>query len=271
MDLGIFTKVFNRPTLPEVLTAVVEAGFSTVQFNLTCAGLPSMPDVIGDDEVEQIVKALNDFDIRVAALSGTFNMAHPEADVRHVGVRRLGVLASICEPIGCDLITICTGTRDPDDMWRAHPENGTPEAWEDMAASVRAALDAVRPYGVHLGFEPEPGNIIRTPEDGVRLIEAMDDPLLGVIFDPANILASSLDRDPEGVMDDAIRLLGDRVVLAHGKDLSADGEPCAAGRGLVPWRTVMDGLAGAGYEGALVLHGLTEDEVPGALEHLNSV
>lgn len=268
MEPGIFTKVFPRASLDETLAAVTAAGFRKVQFNLSCAGLPSLPDAIGQEDVERIAGSLQQHGIQVTALSGTFNMAHPEASVREAGVRRIGVLASMCAALGCHVITICTGTRARDDMWRSHPENTSAEAWADMLETVRGALGAIRPFRVRLGFEPEPGNVVRTPEDGVRLMTEAADPALGVVFDPANVLASFPGANSTAVLRDAIRLLGSRVVLAHGKDLAADGEPCALGRGIVPWDVVIEGLQAVGYRGPLVLHGLTEDEVPESLAYL---
>lgn len=48
----------------------------------------------------------------------------------------LDAVVASCRGLGTSVITLCTGTRDPDDMWRWHPDNSTPEAWRD----VRAAL-----------------------------------------------------------------------------------------------------------------------------------
>lgn len=269
MELGAFTKVFPRPTLAETLDAVQAAGVRSVQFNFSCAGLPSMPDEIDLDISIDIADALMDRDISVAALSGTFNMAHPDVMVRRQGVERLAALASACKTLRCSVITICTGTRDPDDMWAHHPENGSADAWADMFTTVRAGLDAVKPFGVKLAFEPEPGNVVRTAADGQRLIEEIGNPALGVVFDPANILAGVPDQPPSSAIREAIELLGYRVLLAHGKDLGSDGAPCAAGTGMVPWDEVVRGLIFAGYGGPLILHGLTEDELPESLAILD--
>jgi sugar phosphate isomerase/epimerase len=179
------------------------------------------------------------------------------------------VLASVCKLLNCSVITICTGTRDPEDMWKHHPDNGSEEAWADMFTTVRAALEAVNPFAVKLAFEPEPGNVVRTARDGQRLIEEIGNPALGVVFDPANILAGEPGRDPTDVIRSAIEVLGYRVMLAHGKDLGSDGVPCAAGTGIVPWGEVVQGLIFAGYAGPLVLHGLTEQELPDSLTMLD--
>ena len=44
MKLGIFTKTFQRSSLEAKLDAVTAYGMTEVQFNLSCAGLPSLPD-----------------------------------------------------------------------------------------------------------------------------------------------------------------------------------------------------------------------------------
>ena len=50
MHLGIFTTVFERPTLGMTFAAVRANGFDCVQLTLTSVGLPAMPDTI-DAEV----------------------------------------------------------------------------------------------------------------------------------------------------------------------------------------------------------------------------
>ena len=46
MRLGIFAKTFVRPTLEQTLDAVKTHGLDCVQFNMACAGLPTLPEQI---------------------------------------------------------------------------------------------------------------------------------------------------------------------------------------------------------------------------------
>ena len=46
MQIGIFTTTFARPTLAETLDAVIGHGLRDVQFDLSSAGLSSMPEQI---------------------------------------------------------------------------------------------------------------------------------------------------------------------------------------------------------------------------------
>ena len=85
MKLGIFTKTFQRPTLDAKLEAVTAHGMHAVQFNLSCAGLPSLPD--DPDELDSGHLCADPGDVTrrgvtMSAISGTFNMIHPDTAVR---------------------------------------------------------------------------------------------------------------------------------------------------------------------------------------------
>lgn len=119
-------------------------------------------------------------------------MVHPDPRVRDRGLAGLRAIIAACPGMGTSVVTLCTGTRDPDDMWRRHPANATPEAWRDLLASLAAALAVAEEHGVALAFEPEPANVVASAARGRDLLRDMPHPLLKVVMDPANI---SLDED----------------------------------------------------------------------------
>ena len=59
-------------------------------------------------------------------------------------------------------------------------------------------------------------------------------------------------------------ILGDDIALAHAKDLDRDGQAghLAAGTGLLDYDQYLGLLKENGYDGAVVLHGLSEAQVP---------
>src|SRR5262249_38882725 len=132
MEMGIFAKTFPRKTLDATLNAIRAHNIKFVQFNMACVGLPSMPEEIHGGMRDRIRRALAVRGMRMAAASGTFNMIHPDVAKRRDGLRRLDALASACRDMGTSIITLCTGTRDPNDMWRRHADNDSPEAWADL-------------------------------------------------------------------------------------------------------------------------------------------
>lgn len=272
MRPGIFAKTFSRSSPEGVLDAVVAHGLYETQLNMSVAGLPSMPEEIDPALADLVRGAAARRGVTLAAVSGTFNMAHPDGEVRRDGLRRLGVISGACERLGTARITLCTGTRDREDMWRRHQENGSPEAWRDMLTTMQAAIEIAEDHGVTLAFEPEINNVVESAKKGRRLLDEMRSPRLKVVMDAANLFdagdpARQLSRS-EGVLHEAFDLLGDHVILAHAKDVRASGEVVAAGRGDLDYGLYLEHLVDTGYRGPLILHGLGEDEVESSVAFL---
>lgn len=263
MQIGIFTKIFPRPTLDRVLDAVKDTGLRCVQFNMESAGLPPMPDALSPGLAERIHDAAVARGLTLASLQGTFNMSHPDPEARRTGLRRLRVLIDACGTLRTSVIAICIGTRDPENMWRHHPDNCSSEAWRDMLSCVREAVRMAEGAGVMLALEPEVTNIVDSPQKARRLLDEIGSPHLKITMDAANLFhAGELPRMKD-VMDDAFALLGRDLVLAHAKDLSRDGEAGQepAGKGLLDYDHYIALLRGAGFAGPLLLHGLPEHQV----------
>lgn len=270
MQLGIFAKTFIRPTLEGALDRVAAHGLRCAQWNFSCAGLPNLPEEIDPEVLDRIGRAADSRKISLAAISGTFNMIHPDPRRRQEGLRGLGVLAGACRKLGIPVITLCTGTRDPDDMWRHHPDNDSSQAWKDLTSTLSQALAIAEQFGVTLGIEPEVSNVVSSAQKGRRLLDEMQSAHLKVIMDGANLFAAGQLARMREVLDEAFELLGPEIVMAHAKDLDRDGEAGqrAAGTGLLDYEHYLELLRQAGFKGPLMLHGLAETEVDGCVKFL---
>jgi sugar phosphate isomerase/epimerase len=264
MDIGIFPAVFVRPTLAEALDAMTDAGIRHAQLSLRSDGRSDLPPELPEEEARRIAGEFEKHGVEMNAVAGTFNMAHPDVVERREGLRRLRTLAGACKVLGTSVITLCTGTRVPDSMWRPHPDNGSPEAWGDLLHTMETALEIAESTGVTLAFEPEVSNVVDSARKSRRLIDALGSDRLKVCFDGANLYhAGELPRQRE-ILDEAFDLLGPDIALAHAKDLDRDGEAghLAAGTGLLDYDHYLGGLRRAGYDGPVILHSLTEAQVP---------
>jgi sugar phosphate isomerase/epimerase len=270
MQLGIFAKTFARLTVEEVFGVVAKHHLRCVQFNFACAGLPSLPEKIELELTRRIRKSAAEHRIAIGAVSGTFNMIHPDPKRRHDGLRKLGIIAAACDPIGATLVTLCTGTRDPDDMWRRHADNDSPEAWRDLTVSMTKALTIADKHNITLGVEPETGNVVSSARHARRLIDEMKSPRLKVIMDAANLFRpGDLPRMNE-ILDEAFDLLGGDIALAHAKELSPDGHPggLPLGTGVLDWDRYLSLLRSAKFDGPLIMHGFEEREVAASVKFL---
>lgn len=271
MRLGIFAKTFAGTNPSTVLEATKAAGFDTAQYNMACSGLPPMPDAIPKDAAAGVARASKDNGVPICAVSGTYNMAHPDPAVRAEGLRRLEVLAAACWDMGAGLITLCTGTRDPHDQWRHHRDNATTDAWRDMRAEMEKAVAIAERFHLKLGIEPELANIVDSAAKARRLIEELASPALAVVLDPANLFERGELAEQRRIVAEAITLLADRIIMGHAKDRDAGGVFVAAGRGVLDYPHYMRCLREAGFDGDLVTHGLSAEEAPGVSAFLRGL
>ena len=271
MQIGIMSRIFARATLEEELDAVANHGIDCMQFGLSSAGVTELPTHIETGLCDRIREEMEARNITMTALSGTYNMIHPDLQQRADGLRNLRVLASACDELGTSVITLCTGTRDPNSMWRRHPDNDSPEAWADLIVSMRQVIEVAEEYQVTLAFEPEVANVVDSASKARRLIDQIGSPYLKVVMDGANIFhAGELPRMRE-ILDEAFALLSEDVAFAHAKDLDRDGEAghLAAGKGLLDYDQYLSLLNKIGSDVPIILHGLSEAEVNGCVAFLH--
>jgi sugar phosphate isomerase/epimerase len=262
MRLGIFAKTFHGAEPGVVLTAVAAAGFSAAQYNMACSGLPSMPDSIPSGVASTVRSAVTTHGVEIVALSGTYNMIHPDPAVRTRGHQSLEAIAAAASALPTRLITLCTGTRDAEGQWRAHPDNDTPSAWADLLVSMEIAVGIADRHDVDHGIEPALANVVNSAPKARRLIDEIASPRLKNVLDSANLFeAVTIDRQRR-LVSTAIDLLADSIVMGHAKDRTAAGGFTTAGKGVLDYPHYLARVKAAGFDGPLVTHGLEAMEAP---------
>lgn len=270
MKLGIFAKTFEGSDPETVLRSVADAGFACAQYNMACSGLAAMPEAISEGQARSVAVAAKTTGVEIVAVSGTYNMIHPDLALREAGHRRLAVLAERCATISTSLVTLCTGTRDPLDQWKEHPDNNAPEAWRDLLDAMGTAIGIAERYDIDLGIEPELANVVNSAAKARRLIDELKSPRIKIILDPANLFEVETLEEQRTIVASAIDLLGDRIVMAHAKDRTQDGHFATAGKGILDYSFYLRKLAEIGFDGSLITHGLVAQDAPGVAEFLKA-
>ena len=271
MQLGIFAKTFEGRDPFSVLSAARDAGYRSVQYNFACSGLPSMPVAVSEEVLEDIAVARSRTGIEIVALSATYNMIHPDRAVRAAGLVGLGIAIRAAADLSIPMVTLCTGTRDPEDQWRAHPDNSTEAAWKDLLTEMARAAALAEAHGVALGIEPEQANVVRNADDALRLLSEIPSPRLRVVLDPANLFEPDEADRASDIVAEAISKLGPHIGMAHAKDKLRDGQVCAAGRGIIDFPAMLRQLRAAGFDGPLITHGLHAGEAAGVARYLGGL
>jgi sugar phosphate isomerase/epimerase len=260
MELGIFSRTYQLIGIDRIFAQIAHDGFQTIQFNFSSAGLPSLPKDLPEATIKGVMASATQSGLTICALSGTYNMAHP--DVARRQADRIGFtnVVRAAQLMQVPLVTLCTGTRDATNMWSAHPDNGSPEAWVALRGELDFALELAERHGVALGVEPEPGNVVGNAKNARRLLDEIGMPHLKIVMDAANLLPPQSQTRQREVVAEAVSLLGADLALVHTKDVSPTGEAVAAGRGVVDFHIFLKGIMSTGYRGPLVSHNFPEKD-----------
>ena len=276
-----FESAAHTPYAAEVLfRKMKERGFEAVQFafssiaetEFTPNGQIEIPAVIPSAAIQAVRENAEKYGIPVEVINGTFNMAHPDRDIREEGIRRFEILCRAAKELGAKYISLCSGTRNADHLWSPHPDNDTQEAWNDMLDTVSRCTKIAETYGITLAVESEASNIISTPERARRLMDTVGSPNLKMILDCANLFHAG-EAHKENVcktLEHAFALYGNDIVLAHGKDIrEGDGiDFCGTGLGIVDFAYTAALLEQYDFTGNMFLHGIyDENDMVRAREH----
>ena len=201
---AIFSRTYPSQRVSEVLRAIHADGFRGAQMNLSSFGMQSLPDRLDEATLAEGRIEAARLGLTMSALSGTYNMTHPDEAVRRAERPRFIKVLRAARLIGAPVVTLCTGSRHPTDKWAAHPDNGSPEAWADLRAELDWALAEAARLDLVLAVEPEPGNVVRDAVVARTLLDEVGADHLKIILDAANLIGvAGLDRQA-GIVAEAI-------------------------------------------------------------------
>ncbi len=270
MQIGIFAKTFAGTNPGSVLASVHDAGYSCAQYNMACSGLPPLPQNIDSGTTREIASAVKKTGVKLSAVSGTYNMIHPDVTFRNHGLACLEILASQCSAMGVSVITLCTGTRDREDLWRHHPDNSSVDAWHDLRTSIEFAIAIADRYDVFLGVEPELGNVVSSAAKAKQLISDMQSPRLKIVFDAANLFETGSIVEQHEIISHALGELSEHIIMAHAKDRLPNGAFTTAGQGCLDYAHYFRVLKASGFNGPMITHGLKSEEAASVAQFLKS-
>ncbi|WP_324613227.1 sugar phosphate isomerase/epimerase family protein [Agromyces kandeliae] len=144
----------------------------------------------------------------------------------------------IAEVLGADCVSLWSGVL-PDGV-------GPAGAWRRLVERMSRLVVAARDHGVRLGFEPEPGMLVETVADALRLrAELGDPPEFGITVD----LGHCVVVEPGGV-EAALRAAGDLLVNVQVDDMLPHAhEHLELGTGALDLELAFRTLAELGYGG----------------------
>lgn len=277
MRTGICTTDFEHSTHPAytaetVFSIISEMGYTCTQFafssiaetGFTPTGQIEIPQFIPSSALTAAEKASAKYSVPICVINGTFNMAHPDEEVRTEGLRRLSILMDAANALGCGMISLCSGSGNRDHLWRPSPENTEKSAWDRMFPTMARAVEEAEKKNIVLAIESEASNVIQTPETARRVMDEIGSDKLKMILDCANLFhaGTAYRENVCDTIEHAFDLFGEDIVIAHGKDIKEGNgiEFCGTGLGIVDFGFTAMMLEEYGYTGDMFLHGIYDED-----------
>lgn len=225
MKVGIFTALFARLSLDEVIKRIKPLGIRTVE--LGTGNYPGDPHIKLDwlsssQKLKEFKQKLDDQGITISALSCHGNPLHPNKKIAesHQETNRKSIL--LAEKLGVTRVIDFSGC--PGDSDDAKYPNWVTTPWPPDYLDVlkwqwekkvipywKKRAKFAEDHGVRIGIEMHPGFVAYSPETLLRL-RAEAGPALGCNFDPSHMFWQGIDPCA------AVRALGEAVFHVHAKD-----------------------------------------------------
>jgi sugar phosphate isomerase/epimerase len=270
MKLGVFAKTFEGASPEAVLASARRAGYETVQYNMASSGLGPLPLTISGHDADAVHAAATATGAGVEAVSATYNMIHPDPGERERGRLGFAAIAAAARRMGTRLLTVCTGTCDPDNQWRYHPANSSTAAWDGMCKEFGILLEIADECDILIGVEPELANVVSSAQRARRLLDIFGNRRIRIVLDAANLFDVADSETRKALLESTVDLLGDSIALAHAKDRLADGRFAPAGSGVLDYRHYLTVLRKSGFHGSLIAHGMASDQAESVALFLRS-
>ena len=273
MRTGICTSDFKPSSVETIFKRINSYGISAIQFTYASFMMDEIPERIGDDTLIQIQRYSEKYDIEIVAGTATFNMIDPDEGRLEENIRRMDQMCAANKKLGCSILSLCTGTLNPNSMWAPHPDNCSEVAWQKLLQSMKRVVSIADKYDMTLAIETEASNVVMTPERARMLMDQIGYSRLKMIIDCANLfLPGQAHRENvDSVIQNAFQCFGKDIVLAHGKDIAGtDGiQFVPTGEGIVNFDLFLDCLKQYGYTGDILLHGIYQmDKMKGCIDFM---
>jgi sugar phosphate isomerase/epimerase len=269
--LGIDAGVYAQFPVEEAARRMQADGFRSVLCAYRFADVHFDPLAPDWKAVEKILASFERHGITIAAVFGYVNLVDPNLARRKVSEARLKFLLENAKRLGCCNVSTETGTFNEKSQWLDAPENFTEEGFRQCREAFKKWAEVAEKAGAILSIEAYWRNCIDSIDRAERLFREVDSPALKLVMDPCNYLRKEDLPKMQPMLKDMFKRLGDRIVVAHAKDVKAAAEGTdlpAAGRGVLDYPLYLRLLAQLGRPVDLLLEHLTLDDMPRAREYL---
>ena len=264
LPLGIMSNVYSSLPLNEAVRRIKDDGFVNVVTDYVFADIRF--DMANPDweAAKKIVAAFENQEIQIAAVYGYYNVVSPNPAVRKQGEQRMEFFFANWKRLGCPVISTETGTFNAQSEWLISPKNDTEEAYLECRNILKRLTRSAEKTGAVITIEPYWQNVISSIDRAERLFHEVESPALKLVMDPCNYFRKEDLPQMQSMLEEMFRRLGDRIVIAHAKDVKAAATGTdlpAAGQGILDYPLYLRLLSEQKRNIPLLVEHLTLDDV----------
>lgn len=204
------------------------------------------------------------------------NILDTNPTVRQQNIDEICRRLEYADEMGARCCVIHGGTVETGDWGNANPLNMSEQSFAETVTIVQGILDRVQPSTTKLVMETESYLLPDSPENYLRLLEAIDRPGLAVHLDPINITSS-----PWRFYNNALfirqcfAMLGPWIVSCHAKDMNMPPKHATVridetfvGDGVLDYGTYLNEIAKLSPAPTLMIEHLNESQLIQGLRFL---
>ncbi len=156
--------------------------------------------------------------LAITVLGCYINPVHPDGDELDRQLRRFEEQLRFARDFGCAVVGTETGSLNPNCSW--HPATEGKATFDTLCVSVERLAKTAERCGSLVAIEPVADqHTISSIEKTKLLLERIDSPALGIIFDPVNLIPQTGLKESQGeFFERAFTAFGSRIVAVHIKD-----------------------------------------------------
>jgi sugar phosphate isomerase/epimerase len=219
--LGMMLQGGSAAELQQKAKDIAATGFDAVQ--LTFFFQPTSA------EIESLAQTLKELKLKTVAFGTYFNLFRPNdtsfMNSSQAAMKRVAAHAALFE---CSQFVTWSGSYSAQ-FGGADPRNHSPEAVAQLHRAIReVVLPVIEPINGRVAFEPYFPHVLGSVELAKEIFAPFPARQIGLLLDPPNFITPALYPKREEEMRRLFRELGDRIHLAHFKDLKLNSAGTSA-------------------------------------------
>lgn len=218
MRYGTLAHTAGCLPLKSLTTTLQSYGIDFVQLALSKAiqDIDTSPGKLSPGLASYIGEQFDKAGIRIGVLGCYINPIHPDPVIRRIEIDRFKEHLRFARQFGAPMVATETGALT---TFKEHnPEHFEEIGWDILKETVQELAEEAEKWGVFLALEGVSSHTLSTPAKMRRILDEVPSSSIGVILDPCNFIGEAVDLQDE-IVDDSFKLFGDRIIMAHLKDI----------------------------------------------------